>query len=551
MLQTLRISNYALIEQLEISFENGFSSITGETGAGKSIILGALALLMGKRADTSALKDSSKKSIVEAIFHIKSKRIESLFTEHDIDFESETIIRREITPQGKSRAFINDTPVQITTLKSISEVLLDIHSQHQNLFLKESIFQMNVVDAYAQNQELLQEYANLYSDWKTQVHKLNQFKSQVAKAEADYDYNVFRFNELEQAQLQEGEQERLEQELEIVSHGEEIKKTLSEIEFAFDNDENSILQQLKRFEQNLQKHTSIPNIAEIASRFSQLNIELSDIAYEITRYNTQFEFDPNRLESIESRLDLLNNLQRKYSCTSVQELLIEKEKLDAYISHVDHAEFDEKKLEELCEQAFTKAFKKAQELSERRKNAISQIEPFVLSTLQSLGMPSVSFSIQITTNNELNTYGIDTIKMLFSANKHVPLQWLGEVASGGEIARIMLCLKTILAKGYDVQTIIFDEIDTGVSGEIADKMADVMSSIASHMQVITITHLPQIAAKSKKQFKVFKTETSETTITNIIELSQEQRIEEIAKMMSGKNITLEAIANAKVLLRIS
>lgn len=550
MLQTLRIVNYALIEQLEISFEDGFSSITGETGAGKSIILGALALLMGKRADTSALKDSSKKSVVEAVFRIKSKRIETLFIEHDIDFDPETIIRREITPQGKSRAFINDTPVQITTLKSISEVLLDIHSQHQNLFLKESVFQMSVVDAYAQNQQLLQEYANLYSNWKTQVHTLEQFKSQVAKAEADYDYNLFRYNELEQAQLQEGEQERLEEELEIVSHGEEIKKTLSEIEFAFENDENSILQQLQRFEQNLQKHSSIPDIAEITSRFSQLNIELSDIAYEITRYNAHFEFDPNRLDSIESRLDILNNLQKKYSCASVHELLIEKDKLDAYISHVDHAEFDEKKLEELCEQAFTKAYNKAQELSERRKNAISYIEPFVLKTLQSLGMPSVSFSIQITTDSELTTYGIDTIKMLFSANKHVPLQWLGEVASGGEIARIMLCLKTILAQGYDVQTIIFDEIDTGVSGEIADKMADVMSSIASHMQVITITHLPQIAAKSKKQFKVFKTETSETTITNIIELSQEQRIEEIAKMMSGKNITLEAIANAKVLLRI-
>lgn len=551
MLKSLRIVNYALIEHLEISFEEGFSSITGETGAGKSIMLGALALLMGKRADTTVLKNTEKKSIVEAVFYITSHQIKHLFKTLDLDFDFETIIRREISPQGKSRAFINDTPVQIATLKTVSEILLDIHSQHQNLFLKESAFQMSVVDAYAKNQQLLQEYETLFLEWKKREEELEDFKIKAAQNQADYDYNLFCYNELEQAQLQKGEEEKLEQELETITCGEEIKKTLSEIEFAFENEENSILKNLQKFEQNLQKHTTFSQIAAITSRLSQINIELADIAYEISRYNTDFDFDINRLESIESRLSLLHTLQKKYSCTTVDDLLIKKDSLETFISHINNKEFDEENLKKSCKQAYNKAYGIAQKLSKRRIDAITHIEPFVLKTLQSLGMPSAAFTIEITTNNTLTPYGIDSIKMLFSANKHIPLQWLGDVASGGEIARIMLCLKTILAQGYNVQTIIFDEIDTGVSGEIADKMADVMDSIASHMQVITITHLPQIAAKSKKQFKVFKTETSETTITNIIELNQEQRIEEIAKMISGKNITHEAIAHAKLLLRIS
>lgn len=552
MLQTLRITNYALIESLEISFDSGFLSITGETGAGKSIMLGALSLIMGKRADTSILKDSSKKSVIEAEFIISKDDITQVFISHDIDFERLTLIRREILPQGKSRAFINDTPVQLPVLKEISELLLDIHSQHQNLFLKESFFQMKVVDTFAQNKQLLTQYTHLFQQWKAAHDSLVAFREHIQKAKQEYDYFLFRYTELEQAKLQEGEIETLEQEYALAEHGEDIKQLLSEAEHSFTNDTFSILAAIKKIAQNFDKHASVSHeIQDIAARLSQANIELTDISYEISRIHSNFSYDPQKTEEIQARLDLLNSLLRKFNCSSITDLITEKEVLHTAISSVETYEFEEKEREKKVQESWEELYNFGIELSKHRKKAAKEIEIYVVSLLQQLGMPSVRFEIQLETDKKPFCNGFDTIKMLFSANKNVPLQWLGEVASGGEISRIMLCLKSILAKSSEIETIIFDEIDTGVSGEIAHKMGDVMKDIAQHMQVISITHLPQIASKSLKQFKVFKTETSETTITNIIALSHEERIMEIAKMISGQHITQEAIANATVLLRQS
>ncbi|MDA3881992.1 MAG: DNA repair protein RecN [Bacteroidales bacterium] len=551
MLNILRISNYALIEHLEIIFNKGFSSVTGETGAGKSIMLGALSLLMGKRADSSVLKDKTCKSIIEAEFFITPDIFQHYFDDFDIDFDEHTIIRREILPYGKTRAFINDTPVQLSVLKTIGELLLDIHSQHHNLFVKESQFQLSVIDAYAQNSSLLQDYAQAYKQCKIVEKKYTDFLEFRSKAQQDFDYYSFRLQELEKAQLNRGEQEQLEQELQLLEHGEEIKRVLADALYMFQHEDVDMVAHLQSLEQSFTKHASVsPEFQNFSSRISQVSIELSDIVYEIERYNTHVDFDPSHLESIQQRLNEIYTLQQKFSCATIEELLNEQEKLAQYVSSVEQSDMDESSLKKERDKVHHVAYEKAKVLTERRRKAIALIEPYVCDFLHGLGMPSASFSVHMDTHEELFPHGADKIKMLFSANKNITPQWLGEVASGGEISRIMLCLKTILAQRGQVQTIIFDEIDTGVSGEIADKMGDVMAELAKHMQVIVITHVPQIAAKSTMQFKVFKNETSDSTITNIIVLSQDERINEIAKMISGKNVTPEAIKHAKGLLQI-
>ncbi|MFO7868868.1 MAG: DNA repair protein RecN [Bacteroidales bacterium] len=551
MLQTLRISNYAIIEKLDITFEHGFSAITGETGAGKSIILGALSLLMGKRADTSVLKNKESKSVVEAEFVVDSTKLRDFFRVHDLDFDTHIIIRREVLPYGKTRAFVNDTPVQLAILKHIGDALLDIHSQHHNLFVKESHFQLSVIDAYAENIPLLADYEKTFEEWREAEKKYQQFLEFRNKAQQDYDYFSFRLRELEQAKLEKGEQEKLEQELQFLEHGEDIKATLNETLYLFQHEDVDILSHIQKIEHNLHKHDSVSDeFAGFASRMSQVSIELSDLVYEMERYNNTIDFDPLYFESIQDRLNLIYSLQQKFNCSTIDELLQEQQKLTEYVSSVDASEIEENSIQQTVEKTYAIALEKAQQLTQRRKKAAKKIEPYVCSFLQSLGMPSVRFVIDIEPSKTLSRTGVDTIQMMFSANKNVPLQWLGNVASGGEISRIMLCLKTILAERGYVQTIIFDEIDTGVSGEIADKMGDVMAHMSQNMQVIAITHVPQIAAKALKQFRVFKKETSDSTFTNIILLSQDERITEIAKMISGKNITQAAVDNAKVLLRI-
>ena len=548
MLHKLTISNYALIDNLEISFTDGMTTITGETGAGKSIILGALSLLLGKRADTTVLKDKDKKSIVEATFSLPNDSLSTFFESLDIDFDKETIIRREITPQGKSRSFVNDTPVGLQTLKELGTILIDIHSQHQNLFLKESSFQCQVVDAEANNTPLLEQYRQELQSLHSIEKELHTFLADIQKKKDDLSYYKFRLDELANANIQNGELAELEQETTLMEHSEEIKTMLAQADEAFSG-ENALLSQLKNIQHSFERNARLSaQFQQIAERLSQSYIELSDISDEIAKNNANLDFDPQQKEEIENRLDLLNNLLHKYSAADEQELLEKKEELQTLVDNLENADFHCDELQKQFDKQREIVSALAQKLHTNREKAIKNLCPQIVNLLQKLGMPSVSFNIMMTQAKEFHANGIDDIQMVFSANKNIAPQWLGEISSGGELSRVMLCLKYILAKNKSVQTIIFDEIDTGVSGEIADQMGTMMLDMAKEMQIITITHLPQIAVKAQKQFKVFKTETNETTSTNIVQLTHEQRIEEIAKMLSGKTISEAALNNAKMLL---
>lgn len=548
MLTRLYISNYALIDFLEINCNAGLTSITGETGAGKSIILGALSLVLGKRADTSVLKNLEQKSIIEIEVHIQSKHVVPLFAKYDVDYEPHTILRREITPQGKSRAFINDTPVSLQALKEIGESLIDIHSQHQNLLLRESHFQMQVIDATANNKDLLAEYTQEFVVLQQRLKDLLQFEQDIARHTSDLEYTKFRYNELQQANLKIGELEELEQDAHMLEQGEEIIALFELAKSVFEGEIGS-LQGIKSISTALQKKAHISKeFAELNERLSQAYIELSDIAREIDSIHTRFDFDPSKLDAIHSRIDQLHTLLHKFSVQSVEHLIAERDRLQTLLQHIEHAEFDSKELQDACVQQELKVREIALQLHNTRKMAIKSVQPQLVEMLQKLGMPSVSFSIQLVHSKQLHALGADTVEMKFSANKNIPEQALGDVSSGGELSRVMLCLKALISTSKSLQTIIFDEIDTGVSGEIADQMGTIMQDMSQHLQVIVISHLPQIAAKAQFQFKVFKEETSNTTTTKIVALTNEQRIEELAKMMSGKHITTAAIENAKHLL---
>ncbi|MCL2328190.1 MAG: DNA repair protein RecN [Bacteroidetes bacterium] len=552
MLSRLHISNYALIDFLDISFKEGLSSITGETGAGKSIILGALSLLLGKRCDTNVLKNKDQKSIVEAEFVLDEMQFAAIFEKHDADFDAHTIIRREITPQGKSRAFINDTPVGLQALKEIGELLFDIHSQHQNLFLKEATFQCQVVDAAANNDAELQNYAQSYAAMQQKLRELNEFKQMLAKNSADRSYFEFRLQELTQAKLQhDNELQELEEECALLENSEEIKQLLAQAEEIF-NGETACLPQLKQLSSGFEKKSQLgATFQEFATRLQQSYIELQDIAAEISSYNAKMDFDSSRLAELQTRIDVLQNLLHKYNCTTIAELKAEQQRLQTLVDSISNAATDSEELEKAYEAQKKATWRIAETVRNNRKKAIKTIVPQVTATLQKLGMPSVAFAIELEPLQELQANGADAVRMLFSANKNIAPQWLGEISSGGELSRVMLCLKAILAQAKSIRTIVFDEIDTGVSGEIAEQMGEIMKEMAKNLQVIVITHLPQIAAQGSVQFKVFKTETAETTTTNIAELTKEQRIEEIAKMMSGKQVSEAAVLNAKHLLGVT
>ncbi|MDR2963785.1 MAG: DNA repair protein RecN [Bacteroidales bacterium] len=549
MLSRLHISNYALIDFLDISFKEGLSSITGETGAGKSIILGALSLLLGKRCDTNVLKNKDQKSVVEAEFTLDKVQFAPIFAKHDADFDTHTIIRREITPQGKSRAFINDTPVGLQALKEIGELLFDIHSQHQNLFLKDSMFQCQVIDAAANNAEELQHYANLYAAMQHAQRELNEHKQLIAKNSADLSYFEFRLQELQTAKLQnDNELQELEEECALMENSEDIKQLLAQAEEMF-NGEAAFLPQLKQLSTGFEKKSQLgATFLEFSTRLQQSYIELHDLAAEISSYNARMDFDSSRLTELQLRIDIIQSLLHKYNCKSISELKVEQQRLQSLVDNISNAAFNTEELEKAYEAHKKAAWKSAETIRNNRKKAISAIVPQITTTLQKLGMPSVVFAIELQPLQELQANGADAVQMLFSANKNITPQWLGEISSGGELSRVMLCLKAILAQAKSIRTIVFDEIDTGVSGEIAEQMGEIMQEMAKNLQVIVITHLPQIAAQGQVQFKVYKTETADTTTTNIIELSQEQRVEEIAKMMSGKQVSEAAILNAKHLL---
>ena len=548
MLHKLIISNYALIDNLDISFTDGMTTITGETGAGKSIILGALSLLLGKRADTTVLKDKDKKSVVEATFSLPNDSLSAFFESLDIDFDNETIIRREITPQGKSRSFVNDTPVGLQTLKELGTVLIDIHSQHQNLFLKESSFQCQVVDAEANNGDLLNEYAKELHVLNKRKKELEDFLSEIQKKKDDLAYYKFRLDELVKANLQGGELADLEQESTLMEHSEEIKTMLAQADEAFSG-ENALLSQLKTIQHSFEKNAQLSSqFQAISERLAQSYIELSDISDEISKNNANLDFDPQQKESIDERIDLLNTLLHKYSALDENELIAKRDELQTLVNSLENADFQSEELQKNYDQQILVVQKIADEIHLRRAEAVQRLEPQIVSLLQKLGMPNVKFAIDMIPLNEFRSNGKDEIRMKFSANKNIAPQWLGEISSGGELSRVMLCLKYILTKNKSVHTIIFDEIDTGVSGEIADQMGSMMLDMSKDLQIITITHLPQIAVKAQNQFKVFKTETTETTTSSIEKLTEEQRVNEIAKMLSGKTITEAALNNARLLL---
>lgn len=552
MLKQLYIKNFTLIDELNIQMHPGFSVITGETGAGKSIILGAIGLLLGNRADSKSIKAGRDRCVIEAHFDLSKYDMQQFFTDNDIDEDlSDTIIRRELTTTGKSRAFINDTPVSLTKMRELGEQLVDIHSQHQNLLLQKEDFQLNVVDIIAQDEKQRKNYEAAYNQYKQANQKLNALKAEIEKNRENEDFLRFQFKELDEAQLQNGEQEELEQEYEMLSHSEDIKTALYQADNHLSGDDGNIIERLKQTSEQLANIKDVyPEVTELLERIDSSYIELKDIAQEVNGLTDHVEFDPARLETINERLDKLNSLQQKFHVRDLGELIETYHQLEEQLSHIDHSDEDVEALEQEVAQLLEKAQKQAKELTATRTKAAKKVEEEMKQRLIPLGIPNVRFSISLT-EKPLSHDGGDKVSFLFSANKSTPLQPVTQVASGGEIARVMLSLKAMISGAVKLPTIIFDEIDTGVSGKIAEKMAQIMVEMGNHeRQVLSITHLPQIAAMGSHHYKVSKEETDEGTISRMTELSQQERIQEIAQMLSGSDVSEAALANAKELLRI-
>ena len=552
MLKQLYIKNFTLIDELNISLYPGFSVITGETGAGKSIILGAIGLLLGNRADSKAIKAGRDRCVIEAHFDLSRYGMQKFFDDHDIDYDADdTIIRRELTAAGKSRAFINDTPVPLTRMRELGEQLVDIHSQHQNLLLQKEDFQLNVVDIIAQDADQLKVYQKEYYAYRKAKELLEELKAEIAKNRENEEFMRFQHKELDDANLQEGELEQLEQEAETLSHSEDIKTALYEADSALSGENDSILDKLKNATHQLENICDVyPSMADVAGRMQSSYIELKDIAQEISSSVDHVEFDPNRLDAINTRLDKLYTLQQKFHVETVTDLIATRDRIAEQLSHIDNGDEDIEEKEKEVAALLAKAEKQAALLTSIRQKSAKAIEKEMKGRLIPLGIPNVRFEIAFA-EKPLSGNGADKVSFLFSANKSTQLQPVSQVASGGEIARVMLSLKAMISGAVKLPTIIFDEIDTGVSGKIAEKMADIMEEMGlQNRQVLSITHLPQIAAKGSHHYKVLKEETENGTISHMKELNSQERIEEIAQMLSGSDITQAALANAKELLRI-
>lgn len=550
MLKHLYIKNFTLIDTLDIDFKTGFSVITGETGAGKSIVLGAIGLLLGQRADSKSIKAGAEKCIIEASFDLSRYQMESFFERNDIEYDAtECIIRRELTSAGKSRSFINDTPVALNMLKELGEQLVDVHSQHQNLLLGKQDFQMNVVDIMAHDTDTFNDYRETYAQYQNALHKLQQLKDSIERNRQQTDFLQFQYDELTAAHLCEGEQEELEQRSETMQHAEEIKSALFETDHALQNEGSGIVVQLKSAISALRSiERVLPNATELAERMDSSYIELKDIAQEISGLTEDIDFDPSELEVINTRLDKIYDLQKKYHINSVSELLNKQQELQQTLNGIENSEEALSELQQELDASMKACEEKANMLTTQRKKAAKEIEKEMQSRLVPLGMPNVRFNVQIT-QGQLGANGHDNIAFLFSANTSSPMQPVAQVASGGEIARVMLTLKALISGAVKLPTIIFDEIDTGVSGKIAEQMAQIMQEMGrNERQVISITHLPQIAALGTTHYKVFKEEGKEGTVSRMQLLSDEERIHEIAQMLSGSDVTNAAIANAKQLL---
>jgi DNA repair protein RecN (Recombination protein N) len=549
MLTSLSINNYALIDKLSIDFSNGFSTITGETGAGKSILLGALGLVLGKRADLTSLKNKEEKCIIEGHFSIEKYALKDFFELNDLDYEEVTIIRREILPSGKSRAFVNDSPVNLQTLVELSEYLLDIHSQHQTRELTEEQFQFQIIDAVASNQNLLVDYRHKLKNYKSLLNTVEQQKELYAEGIKEQDYLAFLYTELEQANLIEGEQEEMEIQLEKLNNVELIKEQLEKSLLLSDNEQFGILQQIKEFKIAIQKISQFSSeYALLYERIESISIELKDIVNELNLFSDSVDNDPERLAFISQKLQLIYTLQKKHQVNTIGELLQIQQELNGKVSSLETLEKSILGLENQIQKEQTILIDLAKNIHFNRKNSLPRLTKMLISILSQLGMPNVQFNIELTFSDTFFSNGKDTIQFLISTNKGSDFGLLKKVASGGEMSRIMLAVKAVLAQYSSLPTLIFDEIDTGVSGEIANKMGDIMKEMSKNMQIFAITHLPQIAAKGNFHYKVFKSDLGDKTKSEIILLNNDERIIEIAQILSGNSLSDSAINHAKALL---
>ena len=552
MLKHLYIKNFTLIDELNIELHPGFSVITGETGAGKSIILGAIGLLLGQRADSKSLKQGADRCIIEAHFDLSRYDMKPFFDDNDIDYDAEdTIIRRELTAAGKSRAFINDTPVALSMLKELGDQLVDVHSQHQNLLLNKQDFQLSVVDILAQNQEALESYRQTYADYQQREKELQALKDEIESNRQRVDFLQFQYEELQEARLEADEQEQLERQSDILTHAEDIKSALYTADAALSGEGGSAVSQVKTAMQALEGITKmLPEASELSERLSSCHIELRDIADEVSRMLEDTDFDPAELDRLNDRLDRLYDLEKKYHVETVEELIALRDSLKQQLQNIENSDEAVSELEALCQQLKAKCQQQADALTKRRQKAAKETERQMTQRLTPLGMPHMRFSVSIT-EDTLGPSGQDKIAFLFSANTSTPLQPISQVASGGEIARVMLSLKAMISGAVKLPTIIFDEIDTGVSGKMAEKMAEMMQEMGeSERQVISITHLPQIAALGSQHYRVSKEETPTGTLSHMEQLDDKGRISEIAQMLSGSDVTEAAIQHAKELLKL-
>lgn len=550
MLRSLFIQNYALIAKLDISFDKGFSVITGETGAGKSIMLGAIGLLLGQRADVKAIRQGENRCIIEAHFDVSSYHLNSFFEENDLDYDDDCIIRREIHSNGKSRAFINDVPTQLSLLKILGDKLIDVHSQHQNLLLNTEDFQLKVLDLLAHNEVKLSDYVFVYKSWKETERELAELKEISAKSKSDEEYIRYQLSELEEAKLKEGEENELQEEYDTLTHAEDIKEALSKVNNEMNTEERGILGMLKESCSTLKSILSFyPSVSDLAERMSSSYIELKDIADEISDREDNLEINSERLQEVTDRLNLIHALLQKHQVHSVSELLDIAEQYRKQINGISSSEEHIEELTVRLAQLYKEVEKQAKDLTNSRTNVASVVEKEMADRLALLDMPNVCFQVKLETKEVPGIKGRDNVYFLFSANKNSSLQNISSVASGGEIARVMLCIKAMIAGVVKLPTIIFDEIDTGVSGKIADKMAVIMKEMSKDdRQVISITHLPQIASHGKVHYKVYKEDTEKETNSHIVRLTEQQRVQEIAHMLSGTILTDAAINNARALL---
>ena len=549
MITSLSIKNYALINDITVSFDTGLTTITGETGAGKSILLGALSLLLGKRADLTSVKNTDKKCVIEGVFALKKYALQDFFEQQDLDYEPTTIIRREILPSGKSRAFVNDTPVVLNSLSALGKMLIDIHSQHQTLEVASEAFQFRLVDALANTSQELKTYTQHREEYLAQQKQLQQLKDNKADFEKELDYNTFLYEELKKANLKPGEQVALEEEFETLNNVETIFESLSNAIQRLQTEETGALDLLRDTQQNLQRIASFAeSYKTMADRLQSVQIELDDIVTELETMSTQLEADPNRLEVVNTQLQQRYTLQKKHQVSSEEELIAIQTELEQKIDVASSVDEEIKKTQKALQHAEQLLEESAEELHAKRKAVLPKLKQQLETMLKDLGLPNAQFDLRLEDAEQYTAMGKDTLAFLFTANKGMPFGPLKKVASGGEMSRIMLVIKAILARHTQLPTIIFDEIDTGVSGEVARKMADILADMGNAMQVISITHLPQIAAKGKQHFKVYKQDIEGITTTQLTQLNAEERIVELAEMLGGEQKSDVAVAHAKELL---